>query len=121
MNPPDYKVGYGHPPIHTRFQPGESGNPKGRSRGSRNLKTTVLEILEERIDIREGDRIRRMPSFEAILRVTRQRALKGDAKAFALIWASRSRLATGLTSLVSARKARKARTTRRSSRNFCPG
>lgn len=26
----DYEVGYGKPPRHTRFQPGRSGNPRGR-------------------------------------------------------------------------------------------
>ncbi len=26
----DYKVGYRKPPLHTRFQPGRSGNGKGR-------------------------------------------------------------------------------------------
>jgi hypothetical protein len=27
----DYKVGPGRPPLHTRFQKGQSGNPGGRS------------------------------------------------------------------------------------------
>jgi predicted phage terminase large subunit-like protein len=27
-----YRVGYGKPPLHSRFQPGESGNPAGRER-----------------------------------------------------------------------------------------
>ena len=26
-------VGYGRPPKHTRFKPGQSGNPKGRPGG----------------------------------------------------------------------------------------
>jgi hypothetical protein len=33
-NPPrPYTVGYGKPPVHTRFQKGVSGNPRGRPRG----------------------------------------------------------------------------------------
>ena len=28
----DYEVGYGKPPKHSRFKPGQSGNPKGRPR-----------------------------------------------------------------------------------------
>ncbi|MGJ3627161.1 DUF5681 domain-containing protein [Sphingomonas sp. MMS24-JH45] len=34
---PTYEVGYGKPPIHARFQKGQSGNPKGRKKGSKNL------------------------------------------------------------------------------------
>jgi hypothetical protein len=26
----DYDVGYGKPPVHSRFKPGQSGNSKGR-------------------------------------------------------------------------------------------
>ena len=38
-----YEVGYGRPPIESRFQPGQSGNPKGRRKRQRNLKTVVQE------------------------------------------------------------------------------
>src|SRR5437660_6022677 len=30
-----YVVGYGRPPIESRFQPGTSGNPRGRRKGSK--------------------------------------------------------------------------------------
>jgi hypothetical protein len=30
----DYKIGYGKPPEHTRFRPGQSGNPAGRPRAA---------------------------------------------------------------------------------------
>ncbi len=29
----DYAVGYGKPPVETRFQKRQSGNPEGRPRG----------------------------------------------------------------------------------------
>ena len=32
-----YEVGYGRPPQHTQFRPGQSGNPAGRRKGVRNL------------------------------------------------------------------------------------
>jgi Family of unknown function (DUF5681) len=38
-----YKVGNKKPPLHTRFKPGQSGNPKGRSKGCSNFVATLLK------------------------------------------------------------------------------
>ncbi|MBA3519250.1 MAG: hypothetical protein H0T75_16800 [Rhizobiales bacterium] len=75
-----YEVGYGKPPPHTRFKPGQSGNPKGRPKRHRNLRTVVEEALAETITIREGDRTRTVPRLEALVRTIMNRALKGDPK-----------------------------------------
>jgi len=40
------KVGKGHPPVETRFKPGQSGNPKGRPKGSRNWRTCFYEVCK---------------------------------------------------------------------------
>ena len=37
----EYEVGYRKPPKHSRFAKGQSGNPRGRRNGSRNLKGVV--------------------------------------------------------------------------------
>jgi hypothetical protein len=78
-----YEVGYGKPPKDTRFKPGQSGNPKGRRRAQRNLKTVVKDALKEKITIREGERTRTISRLDAIVRVTINNALKGDVKALA--------------------------------------
>jgi Family of unknown function (DUF5681) len=83
----DYKVGYGKPPRHTRFKPGQSGNAKGRPRGQRNIRTVVTELLEERIKIREGDKARTVSMLDAILRLTINNALKGDSKSLSNFFA----------------------------------
>ena len=57
-------VGYGRPPVHTRFKPGQSGNPKGRRKGQRNLHTVLTEALNQRITIREGDRTRSVTKLD---------------------------------------------------------
>jgi hypothetical protein len=48
-----YVVGYGKPPVHTRFKKGQSGNPNGRHKGSKNFSTTLEETLQEKVVIRE--------------------------------------------------------------------
>src|SRR5262245_56317604 len=78
-----YQVGYRHPPLHSRFKPGQSGNPKGRPSQSRNLRTIVKQVLSEDMQIREGGRLRRMSAMEALVRTLRARAFKGDPKALA--------------------------------------
>ena len=78
-----YTVGYGRPPLASRFKPGQSGNPKGREKNSRNMRTIMQQVLNEDMPIREGDRLRRMPAFEALVRTTLNRAFKGDPKAMA--------------------------------------
>ena len=45
-NGEDLKVGYGHPPKATRFQPGRSGNPRGRPKGRKTLISLVRTELE---------------------------------------------------------------------------
>ena len=71
-----YEVGYGKPPKHTQFKPGQSGNSKGRPRGQRNFRTAVRDALKEKITIREGDRTRTVSKMDAIIRVTFNKALK---------------------------------------------
>lgn len=45
----DPPVGYKKPPVAKQFQPGQSGNPAGRPKGSKNLKSELAEELQERI------------------------------------------------------------------------
>lgn len=78
-------VGYCAPPTASRFKPGVSGNPKGRAKGSRNLRDEFVEVLDERITVSFGNRSERVTKRRAILLALVARALKGDAKAVALI------------------------------------
>jgi hypothetical protein len=81
----NYEIGYGKPPEQTRFAPGQSGNPKGRPRGSRNLSTVVGELARQTMTITEGGRPRRVPRYTALNLILWGKALKGDHKAFMAI------------------------------------
>jgi hypothetical protein len=80
-----YEVGYCKPPRHTRFKPGESGYPRGRPKGTRNLKTDLADELAERIVISEGGRRRAISKQRAMLKQLMAKALKGDVRAASTI------------------------------------
>jgi hypothetical protein len=73
-------VGYKRPPVHTRFKPGQSGNPAGRAKGSQNLQTLFDKILKERVSLREGGEVRKISKAEVILRGLVVGAMKGDQR-----------------------------------------
>ncbi len=81
----DYGVGYCRPPEATRFAKGQSGNSKGRPKSTKNIATYLNEILQQRISVREGDKIKKMSKAEAMLHTVTLKALKGDPKAVSSI------------------------------------
>lgn len=78
-------IGYKRPPVHTRFQPGRSGNPGGRAKGSKNIRTLFKQILREEVSLREGARVRNVTKREAVLRSLVVGAMKGDSKSLMLL------------------------------------
>ena len=72
-----YAVGYRRPPRHSQFKKGRSGNPRGRPKRSRNLRSEIEKVLTDRIPVRVGGKTRRVPALIAVQYVTLNRALKG--------------------------------------------
>jgi len=62
----NYSVGYGKPPEETRFKSGQSGNPKGRSKGSKNFSTHFEEELSQQVTLVENGKPRRMTKRQAL-------------------------------------------------------
>lgn len=81
----DYEVGYGKPPKQHQFKPGQSGNPKGRERGSRGLKTDLKAELEARMTIRINNEPVSDTRQRLLLRALASRAAAGDVRAAAIV------------------------------------
>ena len=80
-----FAVGYKKPPRHSRFQPGRSGNPRGKQKGVRNFGTDVKRTLEVPVRLNDQGRARRVSTQEAALLRLREKALKGDARSIVQI------------------------------------
>jgi hypothetical protein len=80
QNGEPYRVGDRKPPLHTRFKPGQSGNPSSRVKGSKNLRTLFHQILNEEVSLRVGGEVRKMSKAEAVMRGLIIGALKGDSR-----------------------------------------
>ena len=67
-------VGYGKPPLHSRFQKGKSGNAKGRPKGSCNTLKLLNDVLEQ------------ISKKLAMLTQLVNAAVKGEIKAIAALF-----------------------------------
>jgi len=84
---PDDAVGYGRPPRASQFKPGKSGNPKGRPKGSKSVRTLVEDVANLKVNVREGGRDRKVNVMQAGLLRLAEKVIDGDSKAFATLWA----------------------------------
>ena len=73
------EVGYKKPPKHAQFQPGKSGNPKGRSKGTKS--PTDHEIFNQLVTVTQKGKKKKIPAITAILMQLVSDAMKGDHKA----------------------------------------
>lgn len=80
-----YEIGYGKPPRHTRFQPGRSGNPRGRPSGSKNLSTLLTAALSEYVIVAENGGRRKVTKRQAIITQLVNRSAQADLRAIKIL------------------------------------
>ena len=80
-----YEVGYGKPPKATQFQPGMSGNPKGRPKAQPKTEDLILKEAARLVRVRVGDKVIHLSRREAVIRQLFQQAMEGDIKVAALL------------------------------------
>lgn len=80
----DYEVGYGRPPKHSRWRKGQSGNAKGRPKGSLSLGAVMDRELRRTVRVQENGKAAQVTMLELLVRTTLAAAAKGDNKARSL-------------------------------------
>ena len=76
-----YTIGYRRPPASGRFQKGQSGNPKGRPKGSPNFITLLEQELSATIVVNENGKKKTVTRMKAMVKRLVAGALQGDHKA----------------------------------------
>jgi hypothetical protein len=87
MSPPgEDKVGYGRPPLKTRFKKGQSGNP--RRRKEKRLENTIAMIdrlLLSTVTIIINGEPQKVSALEAIVATLLHQAISGNGRAFTVL------------------------------------
>jgi hypothetical protein len=81
----NYEVGYGKPPVASRFPKGQSGNPRGRRKGSLNLSHELEKELKSSVVITDNGRRRKVTKQAVVIRRLVNQAASGDIKAIDLL------------------------------------
>jgi hypothetical protein len=77
----DYKVGYGKPPVKSRFKRGVSANPAGRPRRrAPDLGEIIQNVLHATSPYRENGKTKRAPRYVVAINALVKRAVSGDIK-----------------------------------------
>lgn len=77
----DYEVGYGKPPKHSQFRPGQSGNPRGAKKGTRALKTDLDKALRHKVSIMLNGKRRTGTTQQITMLTLALKASTGDVRA----------------------------------------
>ncbi|WP_050931677.1 DUF5681 domain-containing protein [Aestuariivita boseongensis] len=93
---PEDVVGYGKPPKSSQFKKGQSGNPKGRPKGSLDVRTQTREMLGKQVTITEGGKRKRVSALQATLMRLVEKSLKGDMRAIEKVLALATDMAAEL-------------------------
>ena len=80
-----YDVGFGKPPARTQFKKGHSGNPTGRPRYAKDLRTIVEEESNAIVTYTENGKLTKSSKRQLAIKGAMNKAVKGDLKALQFI------------------------------------
>ena len=81
----EYDVGYKKPPKETQFKSGQSGNPKGRPKGSTSTAALLKKALAMPVTHMVNGNLKKTSRDAAIYVNLTAKAVKGDIKAVKLV------------------------------------
>lgn len=73
-------TGYGHPPAAGQFKAGQSGNPGGRPKGSKNLRTLIREEGGKKVVVQEGGRRKKVTKMGLAVTQLMNKAAQGEPR-----------------------------------------
>jgi hypothetical protein len=73
-------IGYKRPPKHTQFLKGQSGNPKGRPKNSKNFLTLLETELKRPVSIQENGKKKTVSKREAMIKRIVHKAMEGPSR-----------------------------------------
>lgn len=77
----DYEVGYGKPPESTQFKKGHSGNPRGKIKGRKAIRTLLTDALLAQATISLNGAPKKGPRQHLLFETLTARAAVGDLQA----------------------------------------
>ena len=79
--PGDYEVGYGKPPLASRFKKGNNANPRGRPRKPKDLAAMLKRALDAPVVVVENGARRRLTKREIVIAQLVDKCASADLRA----------------------------------------
>ena len=77
----EYEVGRNKPPRHTRYKPGQSGNPSGKRKPVPNLRDVCRNVFAREVNVSQNGEAQKTTLVEAVTLSVGQKAMHGDMRA----------------------------------------
>lgn len=81
----EYEIGYGKPPKEHQWNPGESGNRKGKPKGATSFAAEVRRLLKRKVPVKTNGKVRQITVLAANFERLLHKAMAGDTRAMMMI------------------------------------
>lgn len=82
----EYQIGYRKPPRHARFKQGQSGNPRGKPRGTKHSATLLKQTLLAPVFVKQNGHPIKTTKLKVIVSQLVRKAMQGDYGSIRLLF-----------------------------------